>query len=135
MGTITMETDEEVTVTARKQKYDYPPFIMVGNGEQNKNGQSIDIVDTLCTFSKPEQMAFKKISEQLECLKDSRKKHNACVVKNKDLGKAQQNFKTGVSSLINKGLVKRIKREHYLINPDLIITKNYLEDKIEWNKY
>lgn len=135
MGTITMEANEELTVTSRKNKYDYPPFFMSGNGGTNLNGQSIDLISTLCTFTKPEQMAFIKLTEQLECIKDSRKAHNLCVVKIKDLGKEQQSFKIGIKKLIDKGLVRRAQKEHYMINPDLIITTKYTEDKIEWGRY
>ena len=133
MPQITLESNEEVTIS-RSVKYDYPPYFMAGNGKQNKYGTSLNFIDQLCSFSKPEQFAFLKIIEKLDCILDSRKKHNLChiVMKDMDSGE-QQKFKTGISDLIKKGIVKRSKKEHYMVNPNLIITKEYSSDVAMWN--
>lgn len=133
MSQIMIDANEEVTVT-RKAKYSYPPFSMVGNGNKNQYGTSLNLIEVLCEFSKAEQFAFLKVVETLKCLGDSREKHNVCPVVMKDLSSAdQQKFKSGITDLIKKGIVKRSKKEHYVVNPDLILSKEYRADLALWN--
>ena len=133
MAQFTIDSDEEVTVS-RKGKYTYPPFSMVGNGKKNQYGTSLNLIETLCEFSKAEQFAFLKVIETLKCIGDSRKKHNVCPVFMKDMSSAeQQKFKSGITDLINKGIVKRSKKEHYMVNPNLIISTSYADDMTMWN--
>nr|WP_316721251.1 hypothetical protein [Sulfurospirillum sp. 'SP'] len=133
MSQITLESNEEVTIS-RKTKYEYPPYFMAGNGNKNKYGTSLNLIEYLCSFNKTEQFAFLKVIEKLDCILDSRKKHNLCKVAMKELTSSeQQKFKAGISTLIKKGLVKRSKKEHYIINPNLIISKEYSTDLEKWN--
>ena len=133
MSTITLESNEEVTVS-RRGKYTSPPFSMVGNGKKNKNGTSLPLIEILCEFSKAEQFAFLKVVQKLKCLGDSREKHNVCPVLMDSLSSAeQQKFKNGIASLIQKGIVKRSKKEHYMVNPNLILSKEYPTDKALWD--
>ena len=107
---------------------------MVGNGNKNKNGESLPFIDVLCEFSKAEQFAFLKVIETLKCIGDSRKKHNVCPVAMHELSSAeQQKFKSGIASLIRKGIVKRSRREYYMVNPHLILSKEYTDDMTMWN--
>lgn len=133
MAQFMVDTDEEVTI-ARKQKYEYPPFIMVGNGNANRHGTSLSMFNVLCDFSKPEQFAFKLLIEKLDCVSDSRKGHNVCVVRLQDLSVPnRQKFKAGIAGLFKKEIVKRTKKEHYIVNPNLIISKEYSMDLARWN--
>lgn len=133
MSQIVIEADEEATVS-KKKKYTSPPFSMVGNGNKNRFGTSLNLIELLCEFSKAEQFAFWKVIETLKCIGDSRKKHNVCPVFMKDLSSAdKQKFKSGITDLINKGIVKRSKKEHYMVNPNLIISKEYADDMTMWN--
>ena len=133
MAQFTIDSDEEVTVS-RKGKYTSPPFSMVGNGNKNKYGESLNLIEILCEFSKAEQFAFLKVIETLKCLLDSREKHNVCPVFMGRLTSAeQQKFKSGITDLIQKGIVKRSKKEHYMVNPNLILSKEYRTDMALWN--
>ncbi len=133
MAQFTVEDDEEMTIS-KKKKYTSPPYSMVGNGRKNKFGESLHLIEVLCEFSKAEQFAFLKVIETLKCLGDSRIKHNVCPVFMKDLSSAeQQKFKNGITDLIQKGIVKRSKKEHYMVNPDLILSKEYAYDMSMWN--
>jgi len=132
MPQITLESNEEVTIS-RNIKYEYPPYFMAGNGKNNKYGTSLHVIDQLCSFSKTEQFAFLNVIEKLECIFDSRKKHNLCKIVMKELSKNdQQKFKAGIAALIKKELVKRAKKEHYMVNPNLFITQNYAHDLAVW---
>lgn len=133
MAQFTIEANQEVTMSL-KGKYTSPPFSMVGNGKTNQYGESFPLIETLCEFSKAEQFAFLKVIETLKCLGDSREKHNVCPVFMKDLSSAeQQKFKSGIGSLIKKGIVKRSKNEHYMVNPNLILSTSYTDDMTIWN--
>lgn len=133
MSLITIDSDEEVTVS-RRGKYTSPPFSMVGNGNKNQYGTSLNLIETLCEFSKAEQFAFLKVIETLKCVQDSRIKHNVCPVLMGGLSSAeQQKFKSGITDLIKKGIVKRSKKEHYMVNPNLILSKEYATDLTMWN--
>lgn len=132
MSLITIDSNEEVTVS-RRNKYTYPPFCMVGNGNKNNHGTSLPLIELLCVFSKAEQFAFLKVIEKLHCIVDSRKKHNVCPVFMNELSNPeQQKFKSGITDLIKKGIVKRSKKEYYMVNPDLIISKEYANDLTMW---
>ena len=133
MAQFTIDSDEEVTVS-RRARFTNPPYCMVGNGNTNRHGTSLHLIEVLCAFSKAEQFAFLKVIETLECIGDSRKKHNVCHVAMHELSSAeQQKFKSGIASLIRKGIVKRSRREYYMVNPDLILSKEYTDDMTMWN--
>lgn len=133
MAQFTIDSDEEVTVS-RRARFTNPPYCMVGNGNTNRHGTSLHLIEVLCAFSKAEQFAFLKVIETLECLGDSRKKHNVCHVAMHELSSAeQQKFKSGIASLIRKGIVKRSRREYYMVNPHLILSKEYTDDMTMWN--
>ncbi len=133
MAQFTIDSDEEVTVS-RRARFTNPPYCMVGNGNTNRHGTSLHLIEALCAFSKAEQFAFLKVIETLECLVDSRKKHNVCHVAMHELSSAeQQKFKSGIASLIRKGIVKRSRREYYMVNPHLILSKEYTDDMTMWN--
>ena len=133
MSQIVIDTNEEVTVS-RRARFTNPPYCMVGNGNTNRYGTSLHLIEVLCAFSKAEQFAFLKVIETLECLGDSRKKHNVCHVAMHELSSAeQQKFKSGIASLIRKGIVKRSRREYYMVNPHLILSKEYTDDMTMWN--
>lgn len=128
-----IEDDEEMTIS-KKKKYTSPPFSMVGNGNKNRFGTSLPLIETLCEFSKAEQFAFLKVIDKLKCVSDSREKHNVCPVFMGSLTSAeQQKFKSGITDLIKKGIVKRSKKEHYMVNPHLILSKEYADDMTMWN--
>ena len=133
MAQFTIDSDEEVTVS-RRARFTNPPYCMVGNGNTNRYGTSLHLIEVLCAFSKAEQFAFLKVIETLECIGDSRKKHNVCHVAMHELSSAeQQKFKSGIASLIRKGIVKRSRREYYMVNPHLILSKEYTDDMTMWN--
>lgn len=130
---IQVDSTEEVTIS-RKSKYETPPFIMAGSGEQNRTGKTIDAFDTICNFSKPEQYAFRKLYERLEYWEEHRNIGNLCEVRKCTIPtEKQQSFDKGIRDLIEKGLVKRPKKEHYIINPNLIVPPKYLEALVEWD--
>ena len=56
------------------------------------------------------------------------KTSNICIIPMSDLSdKDKQKFKEGYKRLREKEIVKRIKRQHYIFNPDFFIP--YLYDK------
>ena len=133
MAQFTIDSDEEVTVS-RRARFTNPPYCMVGNGNTNRYGTSLHLIEVLCAFSKAEQFAFLKVIEKLKCVQDSRKKHNVCPVFMRGLtNPEQQKVKSGITDLIKKGIVKRSKKEHYIVNPNLILSTSYSDDMTMWN--
>jgi hypothetical protein len=93
-----------------------PPFIMCGTGHKNNNGNSMNIIDTMAEMTKPELFLFRMITDRM----------NLTTMIGTTLSKSltdsqKQQIKTGYKRLRTKNIIKRVRREHYMVNPDLII--------------
>lgn len=127
----------ETTVTSIEQR---PRYYRIGNGLRNtfmgKYHEPIDAIDQMSEMSAQELWTLKKIKDNLILLEVRTTKgikfKTSCksVVIFSDLTNAeQQKFKAGYKKLNAKNLIKRIKKEHYILNPDFFIPEFYDEER------
>lgn len=99
-----------------------PNFIVIGNGTMNRsNVQSINLLVESMDSTKAEQYLLKAIIKEINYHNDYK-----AVVKVLAKSKHEKNMLSeGYKSLFMRGLVKRVKRSHYMINPNALIPPNY----------
>ena len=109
-----MEKDTEITFTASKRASWYMHFRAFG-AFNSKDPESINAVDYISEFSKAELFLFREVCRRTE--EDSR-----LTLRPKSYTKADQaRLKKANSLWIKKGLLVRIKREYYMVNPWFLI--------------
>lgn len=103
---------------------------MVGDGTVNKDGlQSIDLLREMAKASKAEQYLLLAIINGVSY----KNGYNPVVKVIGDTSTHKQYIITGYKELHNKGLVKRIKKSHYMINPNALIPLDYDEAIELWD--
>jgi len=119
---------EKVT-KIEKMKEDYKPsFRLAGDGKKNRQGYSMNLVEETCNFTSQEQWLFIKIEKELD-------DKNVSIVRSKPLTKVEkEKLSIGYKRLRSKDLVRRIRREHYMVNPRLIIPKDFRERELEYKQ-
>ena len=104
---------------------------MVGNGTMNKNRvYSVDLLRELANSTKAEQYL-------LLAIKDGINYENgyAPIVKViGDTSTAKQYIKNGYKSLYERNLVVRVKKSHYMINPNALVPLDYEEAMEIWEQ-
>jgi hypothetical protein len=118
---ITLKPDEELSI---KPKYldTQPPYIKVGNGNTNKYGvKSMDLIKEMTTLSPSalkvigwikDGMTWDPIAESVNFVVEVSLKNS----------KDKLALKRGFKELHARDIVRRVKRGHYMINPNAIIT-------------
>ncbi len=122
-----------------------PYYYRIGNGKRNNLlGRGITAMNTLqelCKFTPQEQFLFAKLEEHLleeDAVNDKgthfKVKTNVAVIVNKNFTSAeQQKIKAGFKRLNSKDIVRRLKRQHYIINPQFLVPYDYAKTKQLWD--
>jgi len=129
---ITNETFEfnegyEKITKIKKIKNDYKPsFRMIGDGKKNRQGISMNLVKEMSNMSAQELWLMNKLEESLD-------NKNISKIKRDNLSEPEKRkLQLGFKLLHEKDLVRRVKKEHYMINPMLIIPKEWKERYAEY---
>ena len=127
--TVFITPGEQVGVTKVAKKK--PNYFMVGNGTMNKNKiYSIDLLKEMANSTKAEQYLLLAIKDGI----NYENEYNPVVKVVGDTSTAKQYIKSGYKSLYERNLVIRVKKSHYMINPNALVPIDY-EDAIElWNQ-
>ena len=134
--TLLVNPKENLIISSERKKprKKLPPFEMLGvqkmfklNGEQILKG--FPTQNTILQFNAAEKWFYIKLKENIN---PTLKIH----LPNKQFSQAEQNKKSfATKSLISKKLIKKIKREWYMLNPEAFIFVNeHKNNMIEWNK-
>jgi hypothetical protein len=128
---LTLKEDEAVTVVKKREPRKRPNFTMIGNGTMNKDGvQARDLLREMTQMTKAELYTLIWIRDAIYW--ENRTGEVALYMA--DLTSTQQRqFKSGFKSLHEKDLVRRIKRSHYMINPNALIPLDYEAALELWN--
>jgi len=130
-STVKFANDEEiVTSTRKKHMYDIPPYSCWGEAGENRNGTSgEDFIEIMNHLSEPALKFFFNLMEEYDV------SNNMCVYpysqqtpyRKKKLSKFYQELR-------RFKVVKRIKTDHYLINPEIKrpIFKEYIHVLQRW---
>jgi len=112
-------------VNAPKWVFSFRPI-----GEKNmRKPDSLDALGFICKFTKGELFL-------LEIVKNRTKGDNTITVKTSSFSSGEkQKVATAIRSWIKKGLIKRIIKENYMINPHFIVPpKKFQEPALDqWN--
>lgn len=80
----------------------------------SKNPRSMDALDIITYFSKQEDILLRAVNKQMD-------KNNRWVSNRAEMNQTDKiRIATGIRSWIKKGLMIRLKREEYFINPHFI---------------
>ena len=113
---------EEVSIQRKQKRATKPNYFMIGNGTMNKHRMyAIDLLEEVAKSTKAEQFLLLSIKDGI-CYGND---YNP-VVNVIGETKYQQNMITeGYKSLAARGLVLRVKKAHYMINPNALIPPDY----------
>lgn len=113
---------EQVTVEEKQKRATKPNYFMIGNGTMNKHKiYGIDLLKELANSTKAEQFLLLAIKDGICYGNDY-----SPIVKVVGETKYQQNMITeGYKSLSARELVIRVKKSHYMINPNALIPIDY----------
>ena len=117
-----------------------PRYFRIGNGVRNtfmkKTTIPIDAINELTDMTVQELWTIKLLRNNLipreELVSKQLKLRTSCksIITASELTSGErQKFQTGYKRLYSKNLLKRIKRQHYILNPDFFIPYFYLDEK------
>lgn len=117
-----------VADTTPSPKYtEKPPFIMVGNGMKNRTYQAYPLLETLLELSKPEAWLFK-------ILLNTYSEHTG-LSSLKTIPFTKTELETSSKAyklLMQRDLVRKVRRQVYMINPCALITNQWKEHIKIW---
>ena len=105
--------EEALISTQRKRNYKIPPFQCIGASGMSKfKIKGLDLPPIVKNLSKPANHFF------WQAVEDKSSETNEVVIRGKSLSKSQKNQLSRVYAELHKAnLIKRVKREHYMVNP------------------
>lgn len=114
-----LRAGEEMTIsTSRKRtKHKIPPYIPLGKAGMSKfKVEGMDVVSIFIGLSPGATRLWWTMVKEIDW------ETNMVVIRSAELSKNEQNKLSKAYGELNKvGLVKRVKREHYLINPAAVL--------------
>lgn len=126
---VTVYINRTDTVEVKSTSRGTPNFFRVGNGTMNKKRiQSINLLQEIANASKAAQYLLLAITNGIEYSNDYH-----YVVKVIPTTETQKRYlKQGYKELVQKDLVRRVKRSHYMVNPNALIPIEYEEAQTMW---
>lgn len=128
----TPDTNEIVEVTKKKiKKEPFPGYTMWGNGKATKyGGKSMDIIDIFKELGKPEMILMQFFRDEMLRNRNSKEDIPNILVPTKS-----EEYTPYIKVALKKhyahmeclGIVKRIKRGKYMLNPRLFIPPKDIE--------
>jgi hypothetical protein len=112
-----IEVDGDVNLDIRHYKHNdkkYIPFIMIGKAGYTNilGGKAMNAAKLMMSFSKPESWLMTRI------LEDGEARNLQAVIRGKDLSSGErQKLTIAYKSLRAKDIIRRVKREYYMVNP------------------
>lgn len=134
-----LEADETITIEKRKKRKEpYPGYTMWGNGHTTKfGGKSVDVLDILKELGKPEMSLMQFLRDEMK-INTTNKVEDINMIE----PAISHEFTPYLKSVLKKnyahmeclGILKRMKRGKYMLNPWLFIpTKDVERMKEIWS--
>lgn len=123
--------DEElVTYRRRRSRSDRkPPFFICGLGGSNRHGESMDLIDTLLGMPTASGKLFRAMVKARNV--ETNEVDRAALLQQPDID--PRYIQNHMPSVIESGLVRRIRRGQFIINPDAVMPPNAHGARIVWN--
>ena len=113
---------EQVAVEEKQKRATKPNYFMIGNGTMNKHKiYGIDLLRELANSTKAEQFLLLAIKDGI-CYGND---YSPIVKVIPETETQRQYIKLGYKSLLARELVIRVKKAHYMINPNALIPIDY----------
>ena len=114
------------------RKIKQPNYYKVGNGTMNRDGiQAIDFIDEMIKMTKPAQTVIGWIKDEM--VWDTSTRSIAFVAKLiPESSAGKKVLLKGFKELYEKDLVRRVKRSHYMVNPNAMVI-DYSAQMEVWN--
>ena len=113
---------EQVMVEEKQKRATKPNYFMIGNGTMNKHKiYGIDLLKELANSTKAEQFLLLAIKDGI-CYGND---YSPIVKVIPETETQRQYIKLGYKSLLARELVIRVKKAHYMINPNALIPIDY----------
>ena len=128
---LNLSLDEElVTYRRRRSRSDRkPPFFICGLGGSNRHGESMDLIDVLLGMPTASGKLFRAMvkARNVETNEVSR----VALLQQPDID--PRYVQNHMPAVIESGLVKRIQRGQFIINPDAVMPPNAHAARAVWN--
>ena len=136
---ITINQDEELIVRKKVQTAK-PHFDMLGSGKSFMSDTrlpAVDMVAELLMMTKAEGFAFMALRDNREYVSREIGYSVFISIGQTEFTNYQKKlFREGINGLIEKDLVKRVKRGVYMVSPMAIVPPRDFEQREKiWNKY
>lgn len=131
-GDMDIGSNEIIVITKEKRtRENFPGFTIYGNGKATRyGGKSMDILDVCEKLNRAEMNLMKMFRDQVEVNKMNDEKNYNLVVPNK-IAEWSNYYKVALKKnyphMECLGVIRRVKRGTYMLNPYLFIPKNRLE--------
>lgn len=113
---------DSFNIQKEREKAKKPNYYMIGNGTMNRHKiYAIDLLEEVAKSTKAEQFLLLSIKDGI-CYGND---YNPVVKVVPETETQKQYIKLGYKSLVTRGLVLRIKKSHYMINPNALIPPDY----------
>ena len=122
--------DEElVTYRRRRSRSDRkPPFFICGLGGSNRHGESMDLIDTLLGMPTASGKLFRAMVKARNV--DTNEVSRAALMQQPGID--PRYVQNHMPAVIESGLVRRIQRGQFIINPDAVMPPNAHGARIVW---
>lgn len=129
--TVYISGDESVTVDKKTKLVRKPNYFMIGNGTMNRHQiYGIDLLTELANSSKAGQYLILAIKDGITYENE----YNP-IVKVVGKTKYEQNMIiAGYKELVERDLVRRVKKSYYMINPNALIPLDYEQAMLDWEQ-
>lgn len=125
-----LSRDEELVTHRRRRQRDLkPPFMCVGTGDSNRNGESMDYTDTLASLPPQSIKLFRAFLRARNV--DTNEVMRVRLLEQPGVnGRYVDNH---LPPLLECSLVRRIQRGAYMINPLAVMPPNGHAARTRWN--
>ena len=132
IASVSLREGKKLVLADDTPKAKEPNYYRIGNGTMNKYKiQAVDLITELIRCGKPAQTTLGWIKDGMVWNRyDERIDFIVKVVPEVDASK--QVLKKGFKELYSKDLVRRVRRGHYMINPNAMMT-DYSEQLKVWD--
>ena len=127
--TVNHDITEGIALTKYKKSQWLFPFTPIGKLSM-RNPECIDALDIICNFTKHELTLLLKVKQEIT------PHHKVIIIKNNLTSKENRQLTSAIHLWIKKGILKREKKEHCLVNPYFLVyskTDDQLLIKQEWD--
>ena len=127
---LNLSRDEElVTYRRRRQRDAKAPFLIIGTGESNRNGKSMNTLRILTSLSPGPAKLFVALVEVRDI--DTNQVTRRSLIKQGEIN--NRHVDNHLPALIELDLVRRIEPGLWIINPMVIMPPNGTEARTLWN--